>query len=412
MTENPATLPGVRVWDGLRDLGGCDLTWTGDHLDAVSPCERAPESDLCVIPGLVDTHVHLLGRAGPRGEKRPDDTHVWPLLTTREEQVLHGAANARRAMRHGVTTLRDLAADEAQVAIGRAFDAGVLVGPRLLASGPVARTGGHFDLFTPPAHPLRQATADSPDECRKLVRTWARKGLTGIKMFTSGGVLSMSGGVAARGHTLDEIRATVDEAHALGMLVSAHAHTVAGIQAALDGGVDSIEHATSLTGEQARIAADRGTAVGPTLLINDVIAAGRVPVAPASQRKAAELVPDRDALFRSAAAAGVRFVLATDASGYFLEFGDEMAETVRMAEVLGIGAEAALRAATSSAAASIGMGDQVGSLLPGHRADFVVMRGRPWERIEDLSTDNIVAVVCRGVVAEGELPDHGRRTVD
>lgn len=412
MTENDATLAGVRVWDGVRDAGVCDLSWTGDHIDAVTARAGAQESDLCVIPGLVDTHVHLLGRAGPRVEKRADDTHVWPLLTTREEQVLHGAANAQRAMRHGVTTLRDLAADEAQVAIGRAFDAGVLAGPRLLASGPVARTGGHFDLFTPPAHPVRPPTADSPDECRRLVRTWARKGLTGIKMFTSGGVLSMSGGVAARGHTLDEIRATVDEAHALGMLVSAHAHTVAGIQAALDGGVDSVEHATSLTAEQAKIAADRGTAVGPTLLINEVIATGRAPVAPASQRKAAELVPDRDALFRAAAAAGVRFVLATDASGYFLEFGDQMAETVRMAEVLGIGAEAALRAATSVAAASIGMGDRVGSLLPGRCADFVVMRGRPWERIEDLSTANVVAVVCRGEVVRGELPDHSRRTVD
>lgn len=415
VTENTATLSGVRVWDGVRDAGVCDLTWTGDHVDAVTPSATAADTadpDLCVIPGLVDTHVHLLGKAGPRGEKRPDDTHVWPLLTTREEQVLHGAANAQRAMRHGVTTLRDLASDDAQAAIARAFDAGVLHGPRLLASGPVARTGGHFDLFTPPAHGARPPTADSPDECRKLVRTWARKGLTGIKMFTSGGVLSMSGAVAARGHTLDEIRATVDEAHALGMLVSAHAHTVAGIQAALDGGVDSVEHATALTTEQAKMAADRGTAVGPTLLINDIIATGRAPVAAASQRKAAELVPERDELFCAAAAAGVRFVLATDASGYFLEFGDQMAETVRMAEVLGIGAEAALRAATSSAAASLGMGDRVGSLLPGHGADFVVMRGRPWERIEDLSTDNIVAVVCRGVLAVGALPYDRHRTVD
>lgn len=404
MTENASTLTGVRVWDGLRDVGVRDLRWDGDQIEALdaSADERWP--DLCVLPGLVDTHVHLVGRASTDVPQGPNDTSVWPLVTTREEQVLHAAANAQRAMRYGVTTLRDLASDETQVAVSRAFDAALMPGPRVLASGAVGRTGGHMDLFVPPAHPIRQPTADGPDECRKLVRSWARKGLTGIKIFTSGGVLSMSGGVGARGHTDEEIRATVDEAHALGMLVAAHAHTVAGIQAAIDAGVDSVEHATELTGDQAETVADKGISVGPTLLINDAIAHGRVPVRPDAQQKAAGLVPARDALFRAAAAAGVRFVLATDASGYVLRFGDQMAETVRMADVLQVDAQTALRAATSTAAASVGMGDQVGSLDTGRRADFLVMRGRPWERIEDLHTDNIVAVVCRGAVVRGQLP--------
>lgn len=398
-------MTGIRVWDGVRDAGVLDLRWDGDHIESLTTSAGDQWPDLCVLPGLVDTHVHLLGRADTDVAQGPDDTSIWPMMTTREEQVLHAAANAQRAMRHGVTTLRDLAADEAQVALGRAFDAALMPGPRILASGAVGRTGGHMDLFVPPAHPIRQPTADGPDECRRLVRTWGRKGLTGIKIFTSGGVLSMTSGVAARGHTDEEVRATVDEAHALGMLVSAHAHTVAGIQAAIDADVDSIEHATELTGDQARVVADRGISVGPTLLINDIIAGGRAPVSPRAQQKAAGLVPSRDALFRAAASAGVRFVLATDASGYFLRFGDQMAETVRMAQVLQIDAQTALRAATSTAAASVGVGDQVGTLDTGRRADFVVLRGRPWERIDDLSVDNIVAVVCRGVVVRGQLPD-------
>jgi imidazolonepropionase-like amidohydrolase len=107
---------------------------------------------------------------------------------------------------------------------------------------------------------------------------------------------------------------------------------------------------------------------------------------------------------RAAARGGVRFVLGTDASGYFVAFGGQMGEVVRMTEVLGIDAPTALRAATSDAAAALGLGEQVGRIAPGFGADFVVMRGRPWDRIGDLVTDNIVAVVCRGQLVAGELP--------
>ena len=395
-------LEGIRVWDGVRDAGIRDLSWVPDRIEELSPAsgERWPE--LCVLPGLVDTHVHLLGFAGDHGTGH--DTFTWPLVTTREEQTLHAAANAQRAMRSGVTTLRDLAGDEAQVAVRRAFDLGIMPGPRVLVSGPVGMTAGHGDLFIPPAVHERAPLADSPDECRKLVRTWARAGLTGIKIFTSGGVLSIGDKVGWRNHTREELRATIDEAHALGMLVSAHAHSESGIRIALEEGADSVEHGTEVTAEQAELLAARGTPVGPNLLINEIIAQGKAAASAEAQEKAAELVGRRDELFWAGAKAGVRFVLATDASGYFVEFGDQMAEVVRMTEVLGIDAETALRAATSDAAASIGLGAVTGRIAPGLGADFVVLRGRPAERIEDLTPANIVAVVCRGSLVAGELP--------
>lgn len=396
-------LAGIQVWDGVRALGPCDLSWSGDRIVSVTTADDSlPE--LCVIPGLVDTHVHLVGRASVPDAPRPDDTLVWPLVTTREEQVLQAAANAQRAMRFGVTTLRDLAADEAQVAVRRAFDAGVMLGPRVFASGPVGMTAGHHDLFVPPAHPVRSRTADGPDECRKLVRTWARAGLTGIKIFTSGGVLSTGDKVGWRNHTREEVESTVDEAHALGMLVAAHAHSPEGIEAAIEAGVDSIEHATELTDAQAAALAERGTPVAPTLLINDLIAQGSVPVAEESRVKAGKLVVSRDTRLRASARAGVRFVLGTDASGYFVAFGDQMAEIVRMANTIALGPKRALRAATFDAAASLGLAEEVGRISPEMRADFVILRGRPWERIEDLSTANIVAVICRGRLVAGELP--------
>jgi len=400
--SNSGSLAAVAIWDGVDDIGARSLEWSDGKIAALGDASGAVE--FSVVPGLVDTHVHLLGYAGGRGNVKGFDTFTWPLVTIREEQTLHAAANAQRAMRLGVTTLRDLGADETQAAVARVFDAGILPGPRLLASGPVGMTAGHLDLFTPRAVTARPPTADSPDACRALVRRWARAGLTGIKTYTSGGVLSMGDKVSWRNHTRAEIAATVDEAHALGMLVACHAHSAEGIQIALDEGTDSIEHGTGMTAQQAVVVAKRRTPVAPTLLINDMIARAEVPVSAEAQEIAAALVADRDRLLRFAAEAGVRFVLGTDANGYFLEFGDQWTELRRMVEVLGYGPARALRAATSDAATAVGLGNSVGRVTAGLGADFLVVRGRPWEDASLLSPEGIVAVVCRGEVVAGALP--------
>ncbi len=402
ISSSSGSLAAVTIWDGIAELGARSVSWADGSITGVG--DPSGTAEYSVIPGLVDTHVHLLGYAGGRSNAKGFDTFTWPLVTIREEQTLHAAANAQRAMRCGVTTLRDLGADECQAAVARVFDSGVLVGPRLLASGPVGMTAGHLDLFTPRAVVDRPPTADSPDACRALVRRWARAGLTGIKTYTSGGVLSMGDKVAWRNQTRAEIAATVDEAHALGMLVACHTHSVEGIQIAIDEGMDSIEHGTGMTVEQAQVLAARRVPVAPTLLINDMIARAEVPVSSEAQFIAAELVSSRDDLLRAAADAGVRFVLGTDANGYFLEFGDQWQELGRMVEVLGYSPARALQAATSDAADAIGLGSSVGRIARGFAADFVVVRGRPWEDASLLSADNIVAVVCRGQLVAGSLP--------
>jgi imidazolonepropionase-like amidohydrolase len=398
-----STLYGVQLWDGIADRGAVDLAWSGDAISAISPATaKGEEPRFAVIPGLVDTHVHLLGFAGGRDRVKGFDTFTWPLVTEREEQALHAAANAQRAMRAGVTTLRDLGADTAQASISRVFDEGILDGPRVLAYGPVGMTAGHLDLFTPRAVKDRPRTADSPDACRALVRQWARAGLTGIKIYTSGGVLSMGDAVTWRNHTRAEIAATIDEAHALGMLVACHTHTAEGIGIALAEGVDSIEHGTGMTSEQAAEIAERGVTVAPTLLINDMIARAEVPVSAEAQCIAGELLVHRDRELRDAAARGVDFVLGTDANGYFVEFGDQWAELRRMVEVLGHTPERALQAGTSRAASAVR--STAGVLDSGRPADFVVIEGRPWLRGDHLDASRIVAVVCRGRVVSGALP--------
>lgn len=391
----------VHVWDGSAHLGVGAVGWSADRIERVDVLAAEGEAELTVLPGLIDTHVHLIGNASDT----PADFLSWPLTTRPEEQVLHGLAHARRALAVGVTTVRDLAADDVQFSLARALEAGVVEGPRVLAHGLVNMTGGHGDLFTPPAVVERKPVADGPDACRALVRRWARSGADGIKVPVSGGVLSVGDKASWRNYTDAEIAAIVDEAHALGMRVAAHAHTEDGIRRALAHGVDSIEHATKLTDALAQQMVAAGTTVAPTLLINDRIADGSVPVAPGQREIAQELVSGRDPVFRAAAAAGVEFVLGTDANGFHVGFADQWEELRAMARVFAWDAGRTLQAATSRAAAAIGRAGDLGRVAVGYAPDLVVVRGRVWEDPEALRPESIVAVVRRGRVVAGGLPD-------
>lgn len=394
-------LDGITLWDGDTVRGPVRLAWQGDRIDAVEAAEPNPAlAGLSVIPGLVDTHVHL---GYPATEFR-GEASAWVIVTPPEERAMHIAANARRCAEHGVTTVRDLAADALQMSVSRAFDQGVLPGPRLLTHGQVAMTAGHGDLFIPRHYRHRDPVADSPDECRKLVREWAREGADGVKIYTSGGVLSMGDRVGWRNQTTAELETTLDEAHALGMLVAAHSHSEEGIDLALQLGVDSIEHGTGIQPRHFDELVERQLPVAPTLLINNRLADGTAFVGAEAQEKAKDVVARRDETFGDAGRAGVRFVLGTDAAGAFVRYGDQMSEVRLMAEMFGWDAARALRAATSDAADALRLGDRVGRLQPGLGGDFVVLRGTPWNDIGELDVDNIVAVVSRGRVVSGELP--------
>lgn len=383
----------ARVFDGHRVLGPRRVRWDAGRILAVEEVDRTPDTDLpCLVPGLIDTHVHLLGHA--RARERHIDGYTWPVVTRREEQTLHVVANARRALSGGVTTLRELSGDEIQVAVRRAFDDGLIPGPRLRVGGQVGMTAGHGDLFWPPALTERPPVADSPAECRKLVRRWARAGVDAIKIYTSGGVLSIGDRVGWRNQTRAELDATVDEAHALGLRVACHAHTAEGVSLALDLGVDTVEHATGMTDAIADRLAEARTPVAPTLLINDMIAAGEGPASTEARAKAQELVAHRDVAFKRAAERGVNFVLGTDANGAFLDHGRQRDELAAMARVFAWEPIRVLRASTLEAAHALGLGDTTGSIAPGRAADFLVTRDAPWDDLANLAGD--LGVYVRG----------------
>ena len=347
-----------------------------------------------VLPGLIDAHVHLLSHAGPGRQ----DVHLWNVVTPIEEQTLHAAANAQHALRSGVTTLRDTAGSWPEVSLRRAIDAGVLPGPRILASGMVGMTAGHADMFAPAALSDRLwPTADGVDECRKRVREYARMGVDLIKICTSGGTLSIGDRTEWRNYTEAEIRTIVDEAHALGLAVAAHAHTPGGIRAALEAGIDTLEHGSSLDAELIELMLRTGAALCPTLSISEhMLTHGRDRGLPeTTMAKARRLAPVRRAAVRAAYRAGVPIIAGTDSSNT-LPFGRHAHELQLLHEITGMSPLEAVVSATSGAARALGIDDETGSLEPGKAADVLIVRGDPLADLTVLQ-DQVVAVLRAGV---------------
>lgn len=382
----PLALTGARLIDGTgaAPQDGITVVVEGRDIVAVRPdgaAEVPPDTvryDLAgkiLLPGLIDGHVHLLAYAGD-GHR---DVHLWNVLTFIEEQTLHAAANARRALLAGVTTVRDMAGSRPEIAVKHAVDDGIIDAARVIASGFVGMTAGHGDMFCPAAIDRRLwQPADGPDECRKLIRRYARDGVDLIKLCTSGGVLSIGDKSEWRNYTIAETLAIVDEAHALGKRVAAHAHTRAGIHQALEAGVDTLEHGSSLDDELIGMMLDRGTHLCPTLAITEYIltrgAERGLPTA--SLEKARALREGQLEGLRRAYRAGVPIFMGTDSCNTFA-FGSHAWELELLHTRLGLTPLEAIVAATSTAACALGLGDQTGTVAPGHRADLLVVDGDP-----------------------------------
>jgi imidazolonepropionase-like amidohydrolase len=328
-----------------------------------------------LMPGLIDGHVHLRSYAGTGHQ----DVHLWNVLTFIEEQTLHAAANAIKALESGVTTVRDMAGGRVEISVKHVMDAGILPGARVVASGFVGMTAGHGDMFVPPAIEQRMwPPVDGVDACRKLIRQYARDGADLIKICTSGGVLSLGDKSEWRNYTMEETQAIVDEAHALGKPVAAHAHTRAGIEQALVAGVDTLEHGTHLDDELIEMMLERRTWLCPTLSIGEYLLDHGVErgVPTESLAKARETDVARQESMRKAYQAGVRIFMGTDSCNT-MAFGGHARELELMHRRIGMTVMETIIAATASAAGALGIGDLTGTIACGKSADLLVVDGDP-----------------------------------
>jgi imidazolonepropionase-like amidohydrolase len=282
--------------------------------------------------------------------------------------------------------------------VKRAIELGLIVGPRLLASGVVTMTAGHADrAMGRPNWPIRpEDTADGVDEVRKRVREHVRSGFDWIKITTTGGVLSEGDESWWRNYTLEEIQAITDEAHALGRRVAAHAHGREGIKNAILGGVDTIEHGIYLDDELLQMMVEKELFLVPTMTIGRAFEeraqeAGLSEEAIRKGKAVMEVVMDNMA---RAHQVGVRIAMGTDCSGNLARAGENAWELELMVEI-GMSPMEAIVASTGDAAQAIGLGEVTGTLEVGKKADLILVEGNPLEDIGILRPQDRVRLVMK-----------------
>jgi imidazolonepropionase-like amidohydrolase len=375
----------------------------GDRIVAVSDFSAAGSgggrvidwSAYTVVPGLMDMHTHLTG----------DITSAdiaAPLQSTAAKDALMGVSNARKTLRAGFTTVRDVGCYRAftDVALRDAINAGIVDGPRMIVSAAyitVTGGGGEVTGFAPdvvvPAE-MRRGVANSADEVRQRVRELISGGATFIKVIATGAVLTAGTNPGASEYTEAEIRAAVEEAAQYGIFVTAHAHGAEGIKRAVRAGVRSIEHASYLDDEGIALMKRHGTWLVADIYNGDYIdeVGRRDGWTQEIMRKNTETTQRQRDGFAKAAKAGVRIAFGTDSGVY--PHGDNGRQFAYMVRY-GLTPMDAIRSATLSSAQLLGMEREVGSIAPGKFADLVAVEGDPLQDIEKLR-------VVRGVIKAGQ----------
>jgi imidazolonepropionase-like amidohydrolase len=341
-----------------------------------------------VLPGLIDAHCHAYGI----------DLDLLGIEARPLSYVaLKGARRLAAALARGFTTVRDPAGGDAGIA--RAIAEGLISAPRYLWTGPgLSQTGGHgdargadSDLCGCAAHSVE--VVDGVDPLRRAVRDRFRRGAHAIKIMASGGVMSLTDPIRIPQYSAEEIRAVTDEAARRGSYVVAHAYSPEAIQHAVGNGVRSVEHGNLLDDQTAKVMAEAGAFLVPTLAAYDAMdrRGAAIGLAPVSQAKNREVLEFGKVAIGRARAAGVRIGFGTDLMG---ELEDEQLNGLRL-QVEVEGPVDALRSATSVNAELIGRPD-LGRVREGGVADLLIVDGDPFQNPSVLWGGPEVRTVVQG----------------
>jgi len=368
----------------VRDRGAADLPADAEHIDL---------GDATLLPGLIDTHTHLFLQGEVPAEGGYDAQLLKQPLAYR---VARAVVAARRALEQGFTTLRDLETEGAgygDIGIKQAIEAGHIPGPRLLVvTRAISTTGGYpLEGYAPEIEvPKGAQLIDGPVEARKAAREQLDHGADWIKVYmTHRSWVDAAGNLVSQPTlTVEELRAIVDETHGWGRKVACHAYGGIGLQRALDGGCDSIEHGLDLSDVQIAQMLKQGTWYVPTLA---VYYKDWDPPDTADGRRDRKRVAVHEVSFRKALKAGVRIAFGTDMGG--IAWSEPIAQEFPREVELGMTPMQAIQSATSRAAELLGMEGRIGVVRAGADADLVAVRGDPLTDVARLAD---VAFVMKG----------------
>jgi imidazolonepropionase-like amidohydrolase len=375
----------------------------GDTIESVRT--SAPEGldtielgDATLLPGLIDCHTHLSARVGVG--------RLEQLKSSTARSAVAGTVNARNTLMAGFTTVRDVGGEDlVDIALRDAIVAGEIPGPRMrVATWPLSMTGGHGDRSSALDYHWRDddvsGVVDGPEAVRKQVRFNIQQGADLIKILASGGVLSAHDNPMHTGFSFEEMKMAVDEAKRQERFVAAHAHGKEAIIMASNAGVRSVEHASYMDDEAAKVLKKNGTWYVPTLYVPETILAPGNPlhIPDESLEKAREVRTHMRGAFHAAMKNGVKIAFGTDA-GVF-PHGQQVHEFKIYVDE-GMTPMQAIQSATISGAELIGWPGKVGVIAPGAWADLVAVTGDPIKDITEL--ERVKWVMKGGAVAKSEI---------
>jgi imidazolonepropionase-like amidohydrolase len=352
-----------------------------------------------ILPGLIDAHAHVL--ASMDGRLDPSSNIIAAITQVGlAGRVFLGVANARELLAAGFTTVRNLGHSgvDGDIALREAINAGSIPGPRILAAGrkitPPGGQGikiqsGDADAIVREEYiPIRGS-----NEAEQAVRDLLAVGVDVIKIVADDDTRVLN---------RDEITAIVRAAHGAHLRVAAHATTVAGIQAAIDGGVDTIEHGNEATDAMLAAMRDKGIALVLTAYtletLRDIYLSDRVmsdAERGVAEKELTAFIDKYAALVQRATKAGVKIAAGSDMWMRYPGKTRGQATKTMLRALVGAGMPpaAVIRATTVNAAEVLGWSDRVGSLERGRFADLIGVLGDP---LRDITALDTVAFVMKG----------------
>ena len=350
------------------------------------------QRDRFVMPGLIDSHVHLVSDLGGQAGFLSGVTENLPA------HAFRAAENAEKTLMAGFTTVRNLG-DEGGVTLALADETAAhrLPGPRLIDSGnSISTTSGHMDGRLGFNDDFRETiphdnVCNGVESCREAVRLQVGRGVRVIKIATTGGVNSRIGAGLGAQMFEDEARALIETAHLYGLKVAVHAHGADGVNMALRLGADSIEHGTIFDDETLRLFRQSGAYYVPTLsTVNgylERLAADPNAYPPEVMPKIQWRISITGQSLRRAVPAGVRIAFGTDAG---VSKHGRNADEFALMVANGMTPMTAIEAATVNAADLLGLSAEIGTLEPGKRADIIAVDGDPLTDVSVLTSMDFV----------------------